>query len=185
MTQFKRSPSLLFFNKRIVKILCRDLGREDNNPNSSFVTSFGCQSHPPQRQPLSLSASITQKEEDSVHVFGQGLWIAVRLDLLPWFKAILSGLGSADQLPTNDAGGETNREVTSAADEEDLLAESGVRSSAGTDQRRRRVEFGSLVTGVELSAAVSGSGLATWRSAANRDGFVFNIERFGLRVALL
>ena len=137
------------------------------------------------RQLLSFSVPKTQEGEDSVHAFSQGLWIAVRLDLLPWFKAILSSLSSVDQLPTNDVGGETNREVTLAAGEKDLPAESGGRSSAGTDRRRRRVELGSLVTGVELSVAVRGFGLATWRSAANRDGFVFNIERFGFRVALL
>lgn len=94
-------------------------------------------------------------------------------------------MSSTDQLPTTDVGGETTKEVVLEAGEKDLPVESGGRPSTGTDRRRKRVEFGSLVTGVELSVAMKGFGLAIWRSAANRDGFVFNIERFGLRVALL
>lgn len=58
-------------------------------------------------------------------------------------------------------------------EDEEVGPVSGTTATAAAASKRGGL--GSLVTCVQASAAVHGFALATWRGAANRDGFVLDI----------
>lgn len=106
---------------------------------------------------------VSQGCEKTVHLFRQGFWVALRLDLLPWLMLPVHNDIESPPSAANVA--------TEGSTAEDVVA------SPALSQSREHVSFGSLITCVSGSAAVRGFALATWRGAAHHDGFVLDIGR--------
>lgn len=119
------------------------------------------------------------------HIFCQGFWIALRLDLLQWFMPLPTGtvaptghdasascIGDDEEQPADSTTirGAAAFPTTETAPTADSTATSRV-------TEREHVSILDLITSVDASADIRGFALATWRGAENRDGFVLDIER--------
>lgn len=149
---------------------------------SSFRVSFvGAACVPP------LLSSQGEREE---HVFGQGFWIALRLDLIQWFMPLpiagTAGIATDDyeaEMSSATPPGENSRHGATAA------ASSAATTSTPLTTQRTRADVSEptedpeeanilkLVESVSVRASVRGLALATWRGADNRDGFALDIDR--------
>ena len=125
------------------------------------------------------------------HIFCQGFWIALRLDLLQWFMPLPTASASAATAATanNDAsasftGGDEETAEESATNRAAAAALAATGTTLNTDNTAtgriaepEHVSILDIITSVNASADIWGFALATWRGAENRDGFVLDIER--------
>lgn len=133
--------------------------------------------------------NMRQKEE---HVFSQGLWVALRLDLLQWFMPLPDPAAATGDHNADIVDGEeesTERRSGSRAAHASGAAATSLASGSIAAARVSEPEHASivdLITAVSASADARGFALATWRGAENRDGFVLDIDRLvGLRALFL
>ena len=125
------------------------------------------------------------------HIFCQGFWIALRLDLLQWFMPLPTASASAATAATanNDAsasftGGDEETAEESATNRAAAAALAATGTTLNTDNTAtarvaepEHVSVLDIITSVNASADIWGFALATWRGSENRDGFVLDIER--------
>ncbi len=125
-------------------------------------------------------------------MFCQGLWVALRLDLLQWFMplpdpAAVTGDDNAGDVEVDEENAE--RQSGSRAAQASGAAATSPASGSMATARASEPEHANivdLVTAVSVSADARGFALATWRGAENRDGFVLDIDRLvGLRELFL
>ena len=117
------------------------------------------------------------------HVFFQGCWVALRLDLLQWFMPLPdSAAATGDGDVAVDEGDEEYTEQIERSPVADVPHASAAAPASGSiatagAAEHEHASIVELVTAVSASADVHGFALAMWRGADNRDGFVLDIGR--------
>lgn len=114
-----------------------------------------------------------QQESDGsavTHVFSSGCWVAIRLDLLPWFALLV---------PAHAALRETRPSQTVAAAAATSVDGAVAREAADdeNDGSKAGQRFAPLLASIKVEIAVTKFALASWRNAEHRDGFVWDIDR--------
>ncbi|CAM9101923.1 unnamed protein product, partial [Scytosiphon promiscuus] len=147
-------------------------------------TLNGPTSCPP--RPCDTPRGRTARRPKEEHVFGQGFWIALRLDLLRWFMPLstattsdfdpdLSRTREGECTPDDKPRGTAWLPTSTGS----RKTNSGAEISDGVTPEH--VSISSIVKSVSASADVRRLALATWRGDENRDGFVLDINRLVCR----
>ncbi|CAM9317142.1 unnamed protein product, partial [Ectocarpus sp. 8 AP-2014] len=159
-------------------------GGRFSGPASCPSRPSGCQGEA--RDSFNGEPSQGEREE---HVFGQGFWIALRLDLIQWFMPLpIAGTAAAAtddfeaEMSSVTPPGENSRHgVTGAASSAATTStpQTAQRTTADVPEPTEDPEEATilkLVESVSVRASVRGLALATWRGADNRDGFALDID---------
>ena len=152
------------------------------NDESRGSHTHSC-SQPPSVPDMSCAPSRSQGQKPD-HIFCQGFWLALRLDLLQWFMPLPT---ASEATPENGASApligegveQTAEEITTsrAAFTTPGIPPTTESIAAPRVTEPEHASILDIITLVDVSADVWGLALATWRGAENRDGFVLDMER--------